>query len=430
MLFLPLERIQPGMRLAKPITQPGRGGVPLLQAGVPLRRKVIARLIELGVRHAWVEFGPLPIPVTGISDAIVESHATLLRVSHAMVDAFNPQDPRSLVEPHVAEAVRGLLDEILLDPDHAPPVPRMIFRGTSFADHLANTCYISLLLGVHMSGYVRERRRRVPLKVADDLQHLGLGALLHDVGKLPVREDEPSISILDVARQADNAYRRHVLDGLRLVQGKVAATSAYVVAHHHQRWDGKGFPRLARPHQQAKPLALAGQRIHVFARIVAVADAFDHLLHEEDLTRPAVCALHGLLEPRWEGFFDEVIVAALVRLIPPFMVGSVVRLSDGTDAVVLENHVDAPCRPTVQRLAGPVEVAERPAAEPPVDLRLRRDVHVAEADGCDVSAWLYEPPPIDVELMSYWALRQSRAAAWDADASVAAAVGQESELSL
>ena len=65
---------------------------------------------------------------------------------------------------------------------------------------------------------------------------------------------------------------------------------------------------------------------------MGLLDAFDRLLWsgKDGKPRPTVYALADLLSPRFDGWFDPVVMSYLLRLVPPFMIGSVVQLSDGT----------------------------------------------------------------------------------------------------
>ncbi|GAK86273.1 response regulator [Vibrio ponticus] len=104
-----------------------------------------------------------------------------------------------------------------------------------------------------------------------DVELLEIVSPMHDVGKIAVSE-----SILEkpgkLTEQEWALIQTHTLHGHRLLSSgdghifKLAATVAY---QHHERWDGKGYPE-----------GLAGEDIHIFARITAVADVFDALLSE------------------------------------------------------------------------------------------------------------------------------------------------------
>ena len=112
--------------------------------------------------------------------------------------------------------------------------------------------------------------------VADDqLRHIELGALLHDVGKLAVpdrilKKPSPLTELEWVA------MRRHAASGERLLVSIVDLPDVLsVVRSHHERWDGSGYPD-----------GLRTEEIPLGARIVAVADAFEAMI-ESRAYRPA-----------------------------------------------------------------------------------------------------------------------------------------------
>ena len=93
---------------------------------------------------------------------------------------------------------------------------------------------------------------------------LGLGALLHDVGKIRVPDailNKPGKLTPDEWARMRNhpLYGQQILSGIEFLAG-----ATRVVAQHHERWDGTGYP-----------WGLAGEEIDLNARIFAVADAFD-----------------------------------------------------------------------------------------------------------------------------------------------------------
>jgi len=98
----------------------------------------------------------------------------------------------------------------------------------------------------------------------EETRSLEFGSLLHDIGKIGV----PDAILRKPARLTEEEWQemrlhpvhgRQILSGIEFLEG-----AARVVAQHHERWDGSGYP-----------LGLRGEEIDMNARIFAVADAFD-----------------------------------------------------------------------------------------------------------------------------------------------------------
>jgi HD-GYP domain-containing protein (c-di-GMP phosphodiesterase class II) len=96
------------------------------------------------------------------------------------------------------------------------------------------------------------------------MRSLEFGSLLHDIGKIGV----PDAILRKPAKLTEAEWikmREHPLHGQRILQGiQFLEGAARVVAQHHERWDGSGYPH-----------GLRGDEIDLNARIFAVADAFD-----------------------------------------------------------------------------------------------------------------------------------------------------------
>ena len=137
---------------------------------------------------------------------------------------------------------------------------------------------------------------------APDLESLAYGALLHDVGKIGVPE-----AILTKPGPLDedewDLMRRHPEIGERICAPLAPArTFAPIVRHHHERWDGRGYPD-----------GLRGEAIPVGARIVGLVDAYDALTHDRPYRDGAPPA--EALDVLWreaDRQFDRELVAILV----------------------------------------------------------------------------------------------------------------------
>jgi putative two-component system response regulator len=109
---------------------------------------------------------------------------------------------------------------------------------------------------------------------ADEMVALRFGALLHDVGKVGV--DELIIRKGGPLTAAEySVMQQHTVIGERIVQPlRLAAAVGPIVRHHHERWDGRGYPDC-----------LSREAIPLGARIVAVADAFDAMTTQRPYNR-------------------------------------------------------------------------------------------------------------------------------------------------
>jgi cyclic di-GMP phosphodiesterase len=137
-----------------------------------------------------------------------------------------------------------------------------------------------------------------------EMKALEFGSLLHDIGKIGV----PDAILRKPAKLTDEEWvrmREHPLHGQQILRGiKFLEGAARVVAQHHEKWDGSGYP-----------LGLKGDEIDICARIFSVADAFDAITSDRVYRkgRPYEAALQELDE--WAGRqFDPKIVEAFHRV--------------------------------------------------------------------------------------------------------------------
>jgi putative two-component system response regulator len=140
---------------------------------------------------------------------------------------------------------------------------------------------------------------------AGALKGVVFGALLHDIGTIGVSD-----AILSkpgpLTRQEWAEMRLHPLIGERICEPLATASQfAPIVRHHHERWDGAGYPD-----------GLRGERIPIGARIVGLVDAYDAIIHDRPYrpARPVEEALHEL-EREAGAQFDPELVRRFVPLV-------------------------------------------------------------------------------------------------------------------
>jgi putative two-component system response regulator len=137
------------------------------------------------------------------------------------------------------------------------------------------------------------------------LKGLVFGALLHDIGKIGV-SDAILTKAGPLSRQEWAEMRLHPLIGERICEPLATASQfAPIVRHHHERWDGAGYPD-----------GLRGVQIPLGARIVGLVDAYDAIIHDRPY-RPARSIDAALAEIRKESGrqFDPGLIELFVPII-------------------------------------------------------------------------------------------------------------------
>jgi HD-GYP domain-containing protein (c-di-GMP phosphodiesterase class II) len=232
-----------------------------------------------------------------------------------------------------------------------------------------------------------------------DLTELGLGCLLHDVGKMRIPLEilnKPGRLTFDEME----TMKQHPALGFEMVRGHVPPAAASVVLNHHQRYAGGGYPGRTEFGTGVTLPPLAGKQIPVFSRIATLCDVYDaattHRVYAP--AKPPVQALHEM-RTMCRGMFDPVIEAAFFEIIPPFPIGQAVTLSDGTQAAVVDFNPRSPVRPKVQplrRASG--EAVPNPALEE-LDLAIYDDLEIVAVDDRDVRSYTASLQPRELSLI-------------------------------
>ena len=192
--------------------------------------------------------------------------------------------------------------------------------------HAMNVAVLALLLG------------RVCQLDAVEMLDTGMGALLHDVGKLDlpeaVRHDDENFTPAQC-----RAYEAHVAQGLLHAQRmELSPGAAMVIAQHHEHADGSGFPRQ-----------LGREELSAASRIVSIVDRYDNLCNPY-IAANAVTPHEALarLFVNGRATYDDAILGAFIRMLGIYPPGSTVQLTDDRYGLVVGANSSRPLRPRVR----------------------------------------------------------------------------------
>lgn len=184
------------------------------------------------------------------------------------------------------------------------------------ASHSISVMVLSLLLGKAMK------------LSEEELRCVGMGALLHDAGKSEV--PQRILRSNSRTQPEEEFYRAHVGYGIKVVAGirDLAAPVRNIIACHHERWDGSGYPNR-----------LAAEKIPKLARLVALANRYDNLCNPFDIKQaktPAETITH--LFKKEGPHFQTDMLQAFVKTLGVYPPGSFVALSNGAVGLVIESN--------------------------------------------------------------------------------------------
>lgn len=388
-----ISEVAPGSVLGSIVSDPRKPDHDLLRPGVTLDRDLLAGLKQRGVSQLWIEDN-----LTKDLDAAVAPGLTASRLATytQLRDTLSACARRSVSCADMQgyrQAIMGMVLESIASSQYAS-LTDALFGAGGQASHGTNVAYLSLLCGLHIEAYVIREQPRLPVKDAREMSSLGLAGLLHDIGKTKLLPKVSAFHDLHAKENGGDAdrpdgYTDHGPLGHAMLEcSRAPARVAYTMLHHHQRFDGQGWPAMPRRDDEKTRQPLSGRRIHIFARIVAAANVLDNLMRDaEGARRPPVMALHAFASSRFDGWFDPVVRAAMLARIPPFAIGTQVTLSNGRKGVVIRPNLASPCRPEVRLI--PLDDAAAPET---IALDATRDIIITHALGVDVAASLYDLP--------------------------------------
>jgi putative nucleotidyltransferase with HDIG domain len=332
MRLVATEFLRPGMKLNKAILN--YKGQVLINEGIPLTDRMIQRLLELGITYIYINDDK----TKDIESQNTISDQTQKKAIKTIEKTFKELKmdknlSNSLVleksTKQFTEIIQSIMAELKGNKELLSLLAEVMIHDHYIFSHSFNVTLYSLAIGME-------------LKLKDkQLEALGLGALLHDVGKMMISTD----ILLKPGRLTGEEYdeiKKHAAYGFELLRNlpNVPLTAAHCAFQHHERLDGSGYPR-----------GITSTDIHIFGKILAVADVFDAVTSNRSY-RQAMLPHEGL-EILYAGAgqqFEAVIVKAFRKAVAIYPVGLTVTLNNGRTGVVVRQNSGYCDRPVIRIL--------------------------------------------------------------------------------
>ncbi len=227
------------------------------------------------------------------------------------------------------EVVSELHHSLQQNPNSLHLATTLQFPQEHDACHSFNTAVLAMRFGLHQ-GLNRS-----------DVMSLGLGGMLHDLGKSRI----PPLMLVKPKKLSNEelaVVRKHAEDGFATLQstGQLTSSVLEIVRCHHERSDGRGYP-----------MGLEGDSVPVLARIVALADAYDSLTGGYGYREPVTPAdaMHLLKTEAGEEYGLE-LIQDFIRCLGAYPIGSLLELNSGAYVMVIGSNPSAKLKPVVMQI--------------------------------------------------------------------------------
>lgn len=324
MRLVKVENLTSNMTLAKSIYQENTC---LLTAGQTNLNQYINKFKKLGINYVYVN-DELSQDIE-INDVVKEhTRQQGKRITREVYEKIASEGEISSENTQqLKRYVSDLIDEILSSNEVLYNVVDLKNQDDYTFAHSINVTVLTLLMGKN-SGLNRPQ-----------LQKLGLGTILHDLGKAVIPEEilnKPG-KLTDEEFEIIREHPRLGYEKLKEVN-TISPTSLAVVLGHHEKFNGRGYPR-----------GINSNELHVFPKITAVADVYDALTSDR-VYRPRwpISKALGLIYSEKEKHFDPNFVKELLKIIPFYPNGSKVKLNNGKEAIVVAQNQEEPSCPVIR----------------------------------------------------------------------------------
>jgi len=362
---LKVSELKAGMKFSLPVYLDGENL--LVPENIEIKDKDIKRLVRWNIDFVETEGELLSKSQVENSNDFpgnFEGDSTVLRVYQKAISrldvVFNDIKEYSKADKIEIDAIINDIFSLLRDkPEELKAITMISVEPKhDLIQSSLNCMIISIILG---------RQLKI---INTRLISLAVAALLHDIGmtKIPdallKKEDNLTSDELQIIHSHPMYTYKLITKSL-----KYQEEIARIALHHHERWDGKGYPD-----------GISGKEIPLSSRIISIADAYGAMLKDRPYRESMIGykAMREILNDN-STRFDSSILQIFIKSMGIYPLGSLVILNDSSIARVNLVHNEAPLRPSVQVLMSPAGRILSGKSEKTIDLLIEKKLFIVRA---------------------------------------------------
>jgi HD-GYP domain-containing protein (c-di-GMP phosphodiesterase class II) len=358
-----IEQLSPGCVIGSSIRVPSPHPDVIyqlkLEPGTELTEEHINRLSRLSISKVPIKDSRTEdLDQYVYDESVEEAEEEVAHEFEKLTSKFTQDDIDSKDLTRLRSSVRSLI-ESLKNSQLMAAFTTLKTHDSYTAQHSLDVAKISLQLALEYEIEFREQLDRESGASAsyiceNMLEDLGIGAMLHDIGKRDVSQStlNKSSKLNDEEWEEMKAHTKNGHEALKKIDHSINAPVKVPAYQHHEKFDGTGYPN-----------SLEGKEIHLFGRICAPSDVYSALTSSRPYreAKPPAKALEIMASMQEDGpHFDPDIYDKFRTLVFPYPIGEEVSLSDGSKGVVCDVDESNPGQPTVRILEHEGERLEQP----------------------------------------------------------------------
>ncbi len=326
MSLLDISEVKIGMVLNKDVENV-KTGVILLTSGTVLNRNNILTLKSLGVKQVDIYESKSSADNYLIinDDQFSEKYEKFSNKTRSIL--YGARFGKKLAINEIGDLANEMIEEIVKSNNILGRLRQLEEENDYTFQHSLDVSMLAVMIGKWL-GYS-----------SIELKQLSLAGLFHDIGKVKISDN----IMYKPSKLTDSEFelvKKHTIFGYSILNETVGISKnvALGALQHHEREDGSGYP-----------LGVKSEKIHEFAKIIAVCDIFNAMTTKrvyKEKQSPFLVAEH--IVNNSFGVLDARIATVFINNISKFYVGNVVKLNNGDIGEIVYVHKQMPTRPVVK----------------------------------------------------------------------------------